>query len=169
MYQSIVPKTFQIRTNKIRISLFIISEYLEMSIGESASQRTLARSAEAAAFDLLPRMNRITCIVPLHRISPTSHSIEHKERTLELRYILCVLPPLAVIISAEDRTTWIVNSVLTLLFYYPGVIHAMLIVNEYYADQRTKNTETAFPRSEGNARGHTNQDANADSDGDASL
>jgi uncharacterized membrane protein YqaE (UPF0057 family) len=80
-----------------------------------------------------------------------------------------VLPSLAVIISTENRTTWIVNFVLTLLFYYPGVIHAMLIVSEYYADQRIKNAETALPRSEGSARGHTNQDANGDSDGDAGL
>jgi len=34
--------------------------------------------------------------------------------------------------------------VLTLLVYIPGVIHALFIVNKYYADQRTKRLEKAI-------------------------
>ena len=64
-----------------------------------------------------------------------------------MRYILCLLPPLAVIVSTKNPITWIVNIILTLLLYLPGVIHAILIVNKYYADQRTKKLEKAIRES----------------------
>lgn len=53
-----------------------------------------------------------------------------------MRYILCLLPPLAVL-SCGKPVTALLNLVLTLMLYFPGLIHAILVVNSYYADKRT--------------------------------
>lgn len=54
-----------------------------------------------------------------------------------MRYLLCLLPPLAVL-SCGKLTQFLFNCILTLFFYIPGVIHAVLVVNQYQADQRNK-------------------------------
>ena len=54
-----------------------------------------------------------------------------------MRYLLAViLPPVAVLICGKPIQA-ILNLVLTLLFWIPGLIHAIFVVNGYYADQRT--------------------------------
>ena len=54
-----------------------------------------------------------------------------------MRYLLAViLPPVAVLICGKPLQA-ILNLVLTLLFWIPGLIHAIFVVNGYYADQRT--------------------------------
>ena len=51
-----------------------------------------------------------------------------------MRYILAVfLPPLAVLISAGLGSA-LLNLVLTILGYIPGLIHAFIVVNNYYRD-----------------------------------
>ena len=40
----------------------------------------------------------------------------------------------------------LLNIVLTLLIYFPGMIHAILVVNNHYADQRTKKIVKALER-----------------------
>ncbi len=53
-----------------------------------------------------------------------------------MRYILAfLLPPLAVLLCAKPLQA-LLNLVLTLLFWVPGVIHALLVVNDHHADQR---------------------------------
>jgi uncharacterized membrane protein YqaE (UPF0057 family) len=54
-----------------------------------------------------------------------------------VRYFLCLLPPLAVLSCGKPGQA-LLNLVLTLLLYFPGVIHAVMVVNGYYADQRTE-------------------------------
>ncbi|OUM86651.1 MAG: hypothetical protein BAA01_11625 [Bacillus thermozeamaize] len=54
-----------------------------------------------------------------------------------MRYFLCFLPPLAVL-STGYVGSFLLNIILTILGYVPGVIHAFLIVNKYYADRRHK-------------------------------
>jgi uncharacterized membrane protein YqaE (UPF0057 family) len=55
-----------------------------------------------------------------------------------MRYFLCILlPPLAVL-STGRIGAFILNLVLTAVFIIPGIIHAILVTNRYYADQRTK-------------------------------
>lgn len=54
-----------------------------------------------------------------------------------MRYFLCLIPPLAVL-STGQFGAFLLNCVLTICFYIPGVIHAILIVNKYYADKRHK-------------------------------
>jgi len=53
-------------------------------------------------------------------------------------YLVAILvPPLAVLLCGKPFQA-LLNIVLTLLIYFPGMIHAILVVNNYYADQRTK-------------------------------
>jgi uncharacterized membrane protein YqaE (UPF0057 family) len=55
-----------------------------------------------------------------------------------MRYFLCIiLPPIAVLTTGRIGA-FILSIILTLLFYIPGVIHAILVVNSYYAEQRHK-------------------------------
>jgi uncharacterized membrane protein YqaE (UPF0057 family) len=54
-----------------------------------------------------------------------------------MRYLLAViLPPVAVLICGKPIQA-LLNLILTLLFWIPGLIHAIFVVNGYYADQRT--------------------------------
>jgi len=54
-----------------------------------------------------------------------------------MRYFLCLIPPLAVL-STGQFGVFLLNLLLTICFYVPGVIHAILVVNKYYADKRHK-------------------------------
>jgi uncharacterized membrane protein YqaE (UPF0057 family) len=53
-------------------------------------------------------------------------------------YLVAILvPPLAVLLCGKPFQA-LLNILLTVLVYFPGMIHAILVVNNYYADQRTK-------------------------------
>jgi uncharacterized membrane protein YqaE (UPF0057 family) len=52
-------------------------------------------------------------------------------------YLLCLLPPVAVFVTGRPIQA-LLNLFLTLLFYIPGVIHAILVVNEHKSDKRMK-------------------------------
>ena len=53
-----------------------------------------------------------------------------------MRYFFAIiLPPLAVL-SCGHLFAAILNVLLTLLFWIPGSIHALLVVNQFYADRR---------------------------------
>jgi len=55
-----------------------------------------------------------------------------------MRYFLCIiLPPLAVLTTGKIGA-FILSIILTLLVWIPGVIHAILVTNKYYADKRHK-------------------------------
>ncbi len=61
-------------------------------------------------------------------------------------YILAILfPPLAVLICGKPIQA-LLNILLSLLFYFPGLIHAILIVHEHYADKRNKELIAALRR-----------------------
>ena len=54
-----------------------------------------------------------------------------------MRYIIAIfLPPLAVFLCGKPLQA-LLNILLTLLFWVPGVIHALLVVNGHLADKRT--------------------------------
>ncbi len=54
-----------------------------------------------------------------------------------MRYLLAILlPPIAVFICGKP-IQGIINIILTLCFFVPGAIHAVLVVHGYYADKRT--------------------------------
>ena len=53
-----------------------------------------------------------------------------------MRYFLCIiLPPIAVLTTGRIGA-FILNLMLTVLVWIPGVIHAILVTNKYYADKR---------------------------------
>ena len=53
-----------------------------------------------------------------------------------MRYFLAIiLPPLAVLLCGKP-IQFLLNIVLTLLFWLPGVVHALLVVNSHLADKR---------------------------------
>jgi len=54
-----------------------------------------------------------------------------------MRYFLAIiLPPVAVLLCGKP-IQFVFNILLTLLFWIPGVIHAILVVNSHLADKRT--------------------------------
>ncbi len=54
-----------------------------------------------------------------------------------MRYLLAFLfPPLAVLLCGKPGKAFL-NLILTLCFYVPGVIHAILVISEKKADART--------------------------------
>ena len=54
-----------------------------------------------------------------------------------LRYFFCiVLPPLAVLADRTNRAVFFLQSLLTLLGWIPGIIHAGLVVNDFHEDKR---------------------------------
>lgn len=53
-------------------------------------------------------------------------------------YLLCILlPPVAVLMVGKPIQA-LLNLVLTLCFWIPGVIHAILVVNSHKADKRNQ-------------------------------
>ena len=64
-------------------------------------------------------------------------------------YLLAILlPPVAVLICGKPVQA-LLNLVLTLFFWIPGVIHAILVVNRRHADQRTERVVNAIRQSNG--------------------
>jgi uncharacterized membrane protein YqaE (UPF0057 family) len=61
-----------------------------------------------------------------------------------MRYVLAILlPPLAVILCGKP-VQFILNLFLTLLFWIPGMIHALFVVNSHLADKRADRIEKAI-------------------------
>ena len=52
-----------------------------------------------------------------------------------LYLVAVLLPPLAVLLAGKPFQA-IINLILTLLFYVPGLIHAIFVVHNHYADMR---------------------------------
>ena len=53
-----------------------------------------------------------------------------------MRYFLAIiLPPVAVLLCGKP-VQFVLNIFLTLLFWIPGVVHAILVVNSHLADKR---------------------------------
>jgi len=54
-----------------------------------------------------------------------------------VRYVIAIfLPPLAVFLCAKPFQA-LLNILLTLCFWVPGVIHALFVVHNHLADKRT--------------------------------
>ena len=56
-----------------------------------------------------------------------------------MRYLFAfILPPLAVLLSGGRFFTAILNLVLCFFFWFPGIIHALIVVSSHKADVRSK-------------------------------
>jgi uncharacterized membrane protein YqaE (UPF0057 family) len=63
-----------------------------------------------------------------------------------MRYLLAILlPPVAVLFCGRP-VQFLLNLLLTLLFWIPGMIHAILVVHSYHADRRTDRIIRALDR-----------------------
>lgn len=61
-----------------------------------------------------------------------------------MRYLLAIiLPPVAVLLCGKPLQ-FVLNIILTLCFWIPGVIHAILVVNNHLADKRAARLEKAI-------------------------
>ncbi len=55
-----------------------------------------------------------------------------------MRYLLAIVfPPLAVLFCGKP-VQFLLNIILTILCYFPGAIHAILVVSSYQADKRNQ-------------------------------
>jgi uncharacterized membrane protein YqaE (UPF0057 family) len=65
-----------------------------------------------------------------------------------MRYILAIfIPPVAVFLCGKPFQG-IISIFLTLLFWIPGVIHALFVVHNHLADKRTDRIVNAIKRQE---------------------
>jgi len=53
-----------------------------------------------------------------------------------MRYFLCFLCPPIAILTTGKLGAMLLNIILTIFFWVPGIIHAILVVNKYYDDKR---------------------------------
>jgi uncharacterized membrane protein YqaE (UPF0057 family) len=53
-----------------------------------------------------------------------------------LYLVAILLPPVAVLLCGKPFQA-VLNVFLTLMIYFPGLIHALLVVHNYYQDKRT--------------------------------
>ena len=66
-----------------------------------------------------------------------------------MRYLLAILlPPLAVFVCGKPIQA-IINLLLTLIFWIPGVVHALFVVHGHLADKRTGRIVEAIEKSKG--------------------
>jgi uncharacterized membrane protein YqaE (UPF0057 family) len=57
-------------------------------------------------------------------------------REISMLYLVAVvLPPLAVLLCGKPFQA-LLSVVLSLFLYFPGLIHALFVVNKHYADKR---------------------------------
>ena len=64
-----------------------------------------------------------------------------------MRYLLAILlPPLAVFLCGKPVQA-IINLLLTLIFWIPGVVHALFVVHGHLADKRTERIVEAIEKS----------------------
>jgi len=52
-------------------------------------------------------------------------------------FIAIILPPLAVLLCGKPFQA-LLNLILTMIFWVPGVVHALFVVHSHLADQRTE-------------------------------
>jgi len=63
-----------------------------------------------------------------------------------MRYFLCIiLPPLAVLTTGRVGA-FLLSCLLTLCLWIPGVVHAILVTNDYYEERRHRQMMRAIRR-----------------------
>lgn len=63
-----------------------------------------------------------------------------------LRYFFCfVMPPLAVLLTGR-LGSFFLSIILTVLGWVPGVVHAIIVVNDYHNEQRAERLARSLSR-----------------------
>ena len=63
-----------------------------------------------------------------------------------MRYLLAILLPPVAVLSCGRPFQAILNLILTLLFWVPGAVHALLVVHDYHEDRRAGRVIAAIRR-----------------------
>ena len=63
-----------------------------------------------------------------------------------MRYFLCFLCPPFAILTTGKIGAFILNIFLTLFFWVPGIIHAILVTDKFYDDRRHRQLMRAARR-----------------------
>jgi uncharacterized membrane protein YqaE (UPF0057 family) len=63
-----------------------------------------------------------------------------------MRYFLCFLCPPIAILTTGRMGAFVLNIILTLCFWIPGIIHSILVVNDFYEDRRFRRYARATRR-----------------------
>lgn len=63
-----------------------------------------------------------------------------------MRYFLCFLCPPLAILTTGKMGAFVLNILLTLFFWVPGIIHAVLVTSKYYDDKRHRQLMRAVRR-----------------------
>lgn len=70
-----------------------------------------------------------------------------------MRYFLCLILPPAAVLTTGRLGAFILSIFLTLMLWIPGVIHAILVTNDYYSARRHRELVRAVKRSRKNPAG----------------
>lgn len=63
-----------------------------------------------------------------------------------MRYLLAILLPPIAVATVAGPVTFLLNCFLTLLVWIPGSVHAVLVVNRFYAERRHRELVNAIGR-----------------------
>jgi uncharacterized membrane protein YqaE (UPF0057 family) len=55
-----------------------------------------------------------------------------------MRYFLCFIFPPAAVLTTGRIGSFILSIILTIFFWIPGVIYAILVTNDFYENRRTR-------------------------------
>lgn len=61
-----------------------------------------------------------------------------------MRYLLAILLPPVAVLSCGKPFQALLNLLLTLCFWLPGVIHAVLVVNQFHEERNTQRIISAM-------------------------
>lgn len=64
-----------------------------------------------------------------------------------MKYLLCIILPPVACLMANRKSAALLNVVLTLCLWVPGIIHAFFVVNGAESDRRNKQLIAAVERS----------------------
>jgi uncharacterized membrane protein YqaE (UPF0057 family) len=64
-----------------------------------------------------------------------------------MRYFLCFIFPPAAVLTTGRIGAFILSIILTICFWVPGIIHAVLVTNDYYEAKRYRRLVRAVKRS----------------------
>jgi uncharacterized membrane protein YqaE (UPF0057 family) len=63
-----------------------------------------------------------------------------------MRYFLCIIFPPAAVLTTGRIGALILNIILTICFWIPGIIHAILVTNDFYENRRNRRVIRAIRR-----------------------
>ena len=63
-----------------------------------------------------------------------------------MRYFLCFLFPPAAVLTTGKIGALVLNIILTIFFWIPGIIHAILVTEKFYDDRRHRQLMRATRR-----------------------